>query len=170
MKELKYLRGYAPNLIEGVETMIKKNKLHVYILNNYPKGHKIVNDKMLYSYVMELKNEYLKKGDPISKVIYDPKISLENQALGLHTYVSRVQGNKLKSKNEIRIASVFKKMPIEFLRVIVVHELAHLKEKNHDKPFYKLCQNMEPNYFQLEFDMRVYLTYMDVYNKSLYQN
>ena len=170
MKELKYLRGYAPNLIEGVETMIKKNKLHVYILNNYPKGHKIVNDKMLYSYVMELKNEYLKKGDPISKVIYDPKISLENQALGLHTYVSRVQGNKLKSKNEIRIASVFKKMPIEFLRVIVVHELAHLKEKNHDKPFYKLCQNMEPNYFQLEFDMSVYLTYMDVYNNSLYQN
>lgn len=170
MSELKYLKGYAPNLTDGVELMIKKNKLHVYILNNYPKSHKIANDKMLYNYVMEIKNEYLKKGDPLSKVVYDPKISLENQALGLHTYVSRVQGKKLKSKNEIRIASVFKKVPIEFLRVIVVHELAHLKEKNHDKSFYKLCQNMEPNYFQLEFDMRVYLTYMDTYNKSLYQN
>jgi len=168
MNELKYLKGYQRNLTEGVETMIKKNKLHVYILNNYPKAHKVANDKQLYTYVMELKNEYLKKGDPISKVVYDPKISLENQALGLHTYVSRVQGKKLKSKNEIRIASVFKRMPEEFLRVIVVHELAHLKEKNHDKPFYKLCQNMEPNYFQLEFDMRVYLTYMDIYKKSLY--
>ncbi len=168
MKELKYLKGYQNHLLEGVETMIKKNKLHLYILNNYPKPHKVANDKMLYTYVMELKNEYLKKGDPISKVLYDPKISLENQALGLHTYVSRVQGKKLKSKNEIRIASVFKRMPLEFLRVIVVHELAHLREKNHDKPFYKLCQHMEPNYFQLEFDMRVYLTYMDIYNKSLY--
>ena len=98
MKELKYLRGYGQHLIEGVETMIKKNKLHLYLLNNYPKVHKVTNDKMLYNYVMELKNEYLKKGDPISKVIYDPKISLENQALGLHTYVSRVQGKKLKSK------------------------------------------------------------------------
>ena len=168
MKELKYLKEYQKHLIEGVETMIKKNKLKVYILNNYPKGHKIVNDKMLYSYVMEIKNEYLKKGDPISKVVYDSKISLENQALGLHTYVSRVQGKKLKSKNEIRIASVFKKTPLEFLRVIVVHELAHLREKNHDKPFYKLCQHMEPNYFQLEFDMRLYLTYLDIYGKSLY--
>lgn len=168
MKELKYLKGYQKHLIEGVETMIKKNKLHVYLLNNYPKIHKVANDKMLYNYVMELKNEYLKKGDPISKVLYDPKISLENQALGLHTYVSRVQGKKLKSKNEIRIASVFKRMPVEFLRVIVVHELAHLREKNHDKPFYKLCQHMEPNYFQLEFDMRLYLTYMDVFGKSLY--
>jgi len=168
MEELKYLKGYQNHLIEGVETMIKKKKLHVYLLNNYPKGHKVVNDKLLYNYVMELKNEYLKKGDPISKVIYDPKISLENQALGLHTFVSRVQGKKLKSKNEIRIASVFKKVPQEFLRVIVVHELAHLREKNHDKPFYKLCQHMEPNYFQLEFDMRLYLTYMDVFGKSLY--
>lgn len=168
MKELKYLNGYQNHLIEGVQTMIKKNKLHVYLLNNYPKAHNIVNDKLLYNYVMEIKNEYLKKGDPVSKVSYDPKISLENQALGLHTYVSRIQGKKLKSKNEIKIASVFKKMPLEFLRVIVVHELAHLKEKNHDKPFYKLCQHMEPNYFQMEFDMRLYLTYMDVFGKSLY--
>ncbi len=169
MEELKYLKGYPKHLIDGVETMIKKNKLHLYILNNYPKKHNIVNDKLLYNYVMELKSEYMKKGDPISKVIYDSKISLENQALGLHTYISRVQGKKLKTKNEIRIASTFKGVPLEFLRVIVVHELAHLKEKNHDKPFYKLCQVMEPNYFQLEFDMRVYLTYMDIFKKSLYK-
>jgi len=41
--------------------------------------------------------------------------------------------------------------------MIVVHELAHLKERNHDKAFYQLCQHMEPDYHQLEFDCRVYL-------------
>ncbi len=45
--------------------------------------------------------------------------------LGTHTYVSRVQGNKLKGKNEIRIGSLFKKTPEPFLQMIVVHELAH---------------------------------------------
>jgi len=35
----------------------------------------------------------------------------------------------------------------------------HLKERDHDKAFYQLCQHMEPNYHQLEFDCRVYLTW-----------
>lgn len=42
--------------------------------------------------------------------------------------------------------------------MIVVHELAHLKEKEHDKSFYQLCCHMEPQYHQLEFDTRLWLT------------
>ncbi len=90
-----------------------------------------------------------------------------HQALGLHSFVSRVQGGKLKAKNEIRIGSVFKSVPLEFLRMIVVHELAHLREKQHDKAFYKLCEYMEPNYHQLELDTRIYMTYVD-YAGTLY--
>jgi predicted metal-dependent hydrolase len=75
--------------------------------------------------------------------------------------VSRVQGSKLKSKREIRIASLFKDSPPEFLRMIVVHELAHLRERAHDKPFYQLCAYMEPGYHQLEFELRLYLTHLE---------
>ena len=46
--------------------------------------------------------------------------------------------------------------------MIVVHELAHVKEKDHNKAFYKLCQYMEPDYFQLELDLRLYLTLLDM--------
>jgi hypothetical protein len=42
--------------------------------------------------------------------------------------------------------------------MITVHELAHLKEKQHDKAFYQLCCHMEPRYHQLEFDTRLWLT------------
>ena len=83
----------------------------------------------------------------------------------LYDYVSRVQGNKLKAKREIRVASLFKEVPVEFLRMITVHELAHIKEKAHDKAFYKLCTHMEPQYHQYEFDLRVYLTHMDEVGK-----
>jgi len=60
-------------------------------------------------------------------------------------------------------------MPAEFLRMIVVHELAHLKEQEHNKAFYQLCLHMEPDYHQLEFDLRAYLTYLDAAGQSLWQ-
>jgi predicted metal-dependent hydrolase len=72
-----------------------------------------------------------------------------------------VQGGKLKSKNELRVSSLFKQTPEPFLNMIVVHELAHLKEKDHNKAFYKLCQHMLPSYHQIEFEVRVYLTEFD---------
>jgi predicted metal-dependent hydrolase len=75
--------------------------------------------------------------------------------------VARVQGGKLKSKNEIRIAALFRDAPEAFLRMIVIHELAHLKVKDHDKAFYQLCCHIEPDYHQLEFDMRVWLTWRE---------
>ncbi|MBL4730661.1 MAG: M48 family metallopeptidase, partial [Sulfurimonas sp.] len=65
------------------------------------------------------------------------------------------------AKNEIRVASMFKTVPQEFLEMIVVHELAHFKEKEHNKAFYKLCQHMQASYHQVEFDLRVYLTHID---------
>ncbi len=99
----------------------------------------------------------MKSSSPIAKVLYDTKICDINAALGTHTFVSCVQGGKLKAKNEIRISHVFKKVPEVFLRMIVTHELAHIKEKEHNKVFYKLCMHIEPAYHQLEF----YLTCRD---------
>jgi len=93
--------------------------------------------------------------------VYDNHIHVINNALGLHTYISRVQGNKLKRKNEIRISTAFKQAPEPLLRMIVVHELAHLKEKEHNKDFYQLCLHMLPDYHQLEFDARLYLTLLE---------
>ena len=55
-----------------------------------------------------------KKIGPLNHIIFDPKIHIINNALGTHSYVSRVQGGKLKSKNEIRISSLFKKTPEQF--------------------------------------------------------
>ena len=45
---------------------------------------------------------------------------------------------------------------------VVVHELAHLKENDHNKAFYRLCELMLPGYHQVEFDLRLYLTHRDL--------
>lgn len=112
--------------------MLNKNTLKDYLLRKYPNIHDVNNDKSLRCYVMDIKNQYLKKSSLLSQIKFDDKVYVINNALGLHTYVSRMQGNKLKSKNEIRIGSLFKKTPEPFLSMIAVHELAHLKEKDHN--------------------------------------
>lgn len=168
MSELKYLSHYSEPIRQQIQDLIDNNRLGAYLLNKYPVAHNITSAKALYDYTLEIKNTFIRKSNPLSKVIYDDKIHAVKHALGLHTYVSRVQGGKLKAKQEIRIASAFKKVPEEFLKMIVVHELAHLKEKEHNKAFYKLCQHMEPNYHQLELDLRLYLTHIELIG-SLYK-
>jgi len=165
MKELKYLNHYHEETQRQVHKLIKANSIEKHLLKKYPTSHSINNDKNLFDYVIDLKNLHMKKSAPLSKTLYDGKINVIHNALGTHHFISRVQGSKLKAKNEIRIASMFKNVPEEFLEMIVVHELAHFKEKEHNKAFYNLCTYMQPSYHQVEFDLRLYLTHVDIHGK-----
>lgn len=158
---LKYLQAYPQHMLQQVQNLIDQGKLGEVLARRYPDQHEVRSDTALYEYVMALKTRYLRNGEPITKVAYDNKLKVIQHALGTHTMVSRVQGGKLKAKREIRVASLFKDTPPEFLKMIVVHELAHLKEREHDKAFYQLCTHMEPQYHQYEFDLRLYLTHLD---------
>lgn len=168
MHTLKYLTAYPEALRAQVGQLIEQDRLGATLRRRYPEAHGIRTDRALYDYVQELKTDYLRQAAPISKVAFDSKIGVVQHALGLHTAISRVQGGRLKAKHEIRIASLFRDAPLPFLRMIAVHELAHLKEKEHDKAFYKLCCWMEPDYHQLEFDVRLYLTWLDLSGKRLW--
>lgn len=165
MQSLKYLAHYNQEIRAQVQKLIDTDTLGERLLHLYPETHPYATDKNLYEYVMEIKNTHFRSSAPISKVLYDTKIRDLNSALGTHTFVSRVQGGKLKAKNEIRISHLFKKVPEPFLRMIVTHELAHLKEKEHNKAFYKLCTHIEPQYHQLEFEVRLYLTHLDIFGE-----
>ncbi|WP_017902975.1 M48 family metallopeptidase [Pseudomonas asplenii] len=166
MTVLKYLQAYPPSLQEQVRQMIAQDRLGDYLGQRYPGRHAVQSDKALYGYVLELKQEHLRNAPAIDKVLFDNRLDLTHRALGLHTAISRVQGGRLKAKKEIRIASLFREAAPEFLRMIVVHELAHLKESEHNKAFYQLCEYMQPGYHQLEFDLRVYLTWRDLQGKA----
>ena len=165
---LQAINHYPAHIKEQVDALIKNNKLKSYLLNRYPEAHSINSEKALYKYVQDYKKRYIKQSSPISKVSYDAKIQLVKHALGTHTYVSRIQGNKLKAKQEIRIATIFQKAPQAMLDMIVVHELCHLKEKEHNKSFYKLCCYMLPEYHQLELDTRLFLIYQNLHG-DLYE-
>ena len=158
---LKYIAHYPEHIQTQAMQLISAGKLGDYIDTNYPTLHDIQSDKALYQYVNEIKNQYLRNSSSLTQVSYNSKLAVLNQALGIHTYHSRVQGNKLKSHNSITVASLFKQAPPEFLRMIVVHELAHFRQKEHNKAFYLLCCHMEPHYHQFELDTRLWLQWRE---------
>jgi predicted metal-dependent hydrolase len=165
---LPYLQAYPEATRAQVQALLDQGRVAQWLTDKYPQGHGLRTDRALYDYVQDAKNSFLRGAEPLSKVVFDSKLHVVQNALGTHTTISRVQGSRLKSKHEIRIASLFKDAPPEFLRMIVVHELAHLRERAHDKAFYKLCTHMEPYYHQLEFEVRVYLTHLEASGQRLW--
>jgi predicted metal-dependent hydrolase len=163
---LRYLAGYPPDLLARVRELVAEGRLADTVSRRYPEGHDVKTDRALYDYVGELKARYLRNAAALAKVQYDTSLQVARNALGTLTTVSRVQGNRLKAKREIRVASLFKQAPAPFLKMIVVHELAHLKEREHDKAFYALCTHMEPAYHQLEFDVRLWLTALELEDRG----
>ena len=165
---LRYLHGYPADTLAQVEKLLQQDRLANWLLQKYPQGHCVRTDRALFDYVQALKTEHLRGAEPIAKVAFDARLQVVQHALGTHTTIARVQGNKLKAKREIRVAALFKQVPGDFLKMIVVHELAHLKERAHDKAFYQLCNYMEPRYHQLEFEVRVYLTHLEMSGARLW--
>ena len=161
MLPLKYLNGYPEHLQQRARELLDAGKLGEAVRKRYAEPNIVRNDRQLYDYVQAIKERHLRQSVPLGKVLYDGKLQVVKYALGTHTTISRNHGGKLKASREIRIASVFREAPAEFLRMIVVHELAHIKEAEHNKAFYQLCLHMEPDYHQLEFDLRLYLTALE---------
>ncbi len=158
---LPYLQAYPLALQEQVRGLLARAGLGDWLLRKYPAAHAVRTDKALYQYTAELKARHLRAAGTLNKVLFDSKIHTVRHALGLHTSRSQVQGARLTARHEIRVASLFKQVPPEFLQMIVVHELAHLREREHNKAFYQLCCHMQPDYHQVEFDVRLYLTHLE---------
>ena len=155
---LRYIQHYPATLQAQVRALIEQDRLRDYLTSRYGEArHQVQSDRALYDYTHAIKQRYMRQVSQVDKVIYDQRLDVLKHALGLNTAISRVHGGQLKAKKEIRIAGLFKDAPELFLQMIVVHELAHLKVRDHDKAFYQLCQHMLPDYHQVEFDLRVWM-------------
>jgi len=159
---LPYLAGYPETTLAPVRELLAAGRLGAHVAARYPDRHPYTSSKLLRGYVAELKQRHLKTAKPVSKVLYDDRLLAVEDALGLHTFRSRAHGAKVRATSEIRVAGLFKDAAPQFLRMIVVHELAHLREREHTKAFYRLCTAMEPDYHQFEFDLRLLLTAREV--------
>jgi UTP pyrophosphatase len=167
MAALPLLGGYPEELRAEAEALIAGGKALELIARRYPERHRVRSNQQLFAYVQELKARHLKSTPQLSKILFDKRLRSANHALGLHTTRQRVHGTRLRTNRELRVAGLFRDAPAAFLRMIVVHELAHQKHAEHDRAFYRLCCHLEPDYHQLEFDLRLYLSALETREQDL---
>ncbi len=158
---MRYLEAYGPEVQAKVLQLLAQNRLGEYLRTRYGEAHQVRNDRALFQMAVDLKDRFMRNTPPLQKAMYDSRLQVLSHALGTHTTLSRVQGSRLKASREIRVAAVFREAPADFLKMILVHELAHFKERDHNKAFYQLCLHMAPDYFQLELDLRLYLIFLE---------
>ncbi len=59
-------------------------------------------------------------------------------------------------KNEISFTISLAQLPLECIQYIIVHELSHIKHKNHKREFYKTIETYLPNFKKLESMLKNY--------------
>jgi hypothetical protein len=154
---LPYLRGYPPELLQQVRDLLAAAGWPRPWRSGIPRRTTCRTERALYDYVSALKARHMKSArrwrrwpttrsctscaTPWARTAPSPRAGRAAQGQARDPHRRAVQG-----------------APADFLRMIVVHELAHLKEREHDRAFYALCLHMEPHYHQLEFDLRLWLT------------
>ena len=68
------------------------------------------------------------------------------------------QWGSCSATNNISLNTMLAKLPIDVVKYVIVHELAHIRHKNHQKEFWALVKRYMPNYKQLQNELKTYTT------------
>ena len=148
----RYFQGYPPHIIEQVLQLFNGDRAAKYLKGKYPDAHSITSDKALYSYATELKKRYLKNALPFGRAAFKKQGDMVTNALGTHTF--RMQGKT--RKHDLAINSDLLRAPEPFSKHSSYMNSLILRKKTTTKPSYQLCCHMEPQYHQLELDLRIF--------------
>ena len=92
--------------------------------------------------------------DKVHEII-TPIVKEKSEIMQLYPISLKYRNNKSRwgscsHKNGIILNINLLKFPIEVIEYVVVHELAHIKEKNHSKKFWDLVEKYSPEYKKCE--------------------
>lgn len=85
---------------------------------------------------------------------YAPLMQVSPKQLKLSS--ARTQWGSCTSRGVIRLNWQLVKMPLHLIDYVVVHELAHLVEMNHSAAFWRVVENVCPDYAQCRTELRKY--------------
>lgn len=95
-----------------------------------------------------------------AKKLIPPLVDKYSSIMNLHPTSLKFRKNKrtwgsCNYKNELNFNFLLVKYPIEIIEYVVIHELAHIKEKNHSKNFWNLVEDYCPDY---KYRMKLFKT------------
>ena len=68
------------------------------------------------------------------------------------------QWGSCSAKNNISLNTMLAKLPKDLVQYIIIHELSHIRYKNHQREFWSLVAKYEPRYKQLTQELKEYQT------------
>ena len=68
------------------------------------------------------------------------------------------QWGSCSSKNDLSFNTMMMKLPLDVIQYIIVHELAHIKQKHHQKAFWELVEKYLPEYKTQVEELKNYTT------------
>ena len=83
---------------------------------------------------------------------WSSKMNLHSKNIGFRK--ARRRWGSCSSQNALSFNYYLMKLPLSVIEYVVVHELAHIKEKNHSKDFWAVVEEYLPNYKELVKELR----------------
>lgn len=117
------------------------------------------NEPNSTEFMVQIENFYKYK----AKEIITPLV--QKQAQRMEHFPTAVTFRKTKrqwgscsSKNRLSFNTGLIKLPLDVIQYVIIHELAHIKHKHHQKAFWEEVERYSPNYKKLELELKEYLT------------
>ena len=100
---------------------------------------------------IQLSEQQIKELKQKAKTVIGKKVDYYSKLMGLYPTDIKITSAKKRfgscsTKNSICFSYRLMLYPDEAIDYVVVHELAHIKHKNHSKNFYKLIEKYMPDY------------------------
>lgn len=131
---------------------------HTLVLKKHHKKHtKLIFDGDIFTlsysiYDEEIFNRHIDAFYKKESKAYIPKLVTQySQMMSLPFNAitfrkAKRQWGSCSAKNNLSFNTMIMKLPLDVIQYIVVHELAHIKHKHHQKDFWKLVEQYLPDY------------------------
>lgn len=143
-----------------IEAFVQKKSSWIKRKQNFFQNREIVDDEKFYLFGKLLdKRDFKLESDEALKRLYrqksiehiTPLIQIWSEKMQLFPIHIGYRDNKTRwgscsSKNRLSFNINLAKMTPDFIEYVVVHELAHIKHKNHSKAFWNEVKNFLPDY------------------------
>jgi len=132
------------------------------------------NSKSLYKIEDKTITIYYKDIENIEHIIYDIykqeakqyiPLLIKELSQKMNLYPKQISFRRTKrqwgscsANNNISLNTMLAKLPKDVVQYVIIHELAHIKYKNHQQEFWTLVAKYEPRYKQLRKELNLFHT------------
>jgi len=155
-KILKYNKKFEQTLIENWKKLLKKHNKYNRIKSKDEEnvllfGEFVEKTELKWNIDKNLKNILLDYVTPIVEN-YSKKLWYEVKSISVRKASSKRWSCSLDQK--IMFSQNLVHLPIKYIKYVVIHEVCHLKHKNHSKDFRAEVEWFLPNYKEIRKEMR----------------